>query len=285
MSRGKICLVLSAVIYGTAPLLSRFAYEGGVNGITLTFLRTFLMLPLLFVIMAARHQSFRLSRKELYSIIIFGAFGGSLSIISLYAAYDYISTGLATTLHFIYPLIIVIVSAFIYKEKITKFKLAAVMFVTVGIFLFVDINTAADKIGIMLAILSGIFYSFYVIYMDHSGIDRMDYIKLTFYLMIIMSGGTLIFGGLTDSIHFNNITAEGWFFSTLISFIITLGAIPLFQAGVRHEGAATAGIVSAFEPITTIIIGVFFLGETMQFVQYFGGAMIISGVMMAEKYG
>ncbi len=273
------------MIYGTAPLLSKFAYKGGVNGITLTFLRTFLMLPLLFIIMTVRGQSFKLTRHELISIIIFGAFGGSLSIISLYAAYDYISTGLATTLHFIYPLIIVIVSAFIYKEKINKFKLAAVMFVTVGIFLFVDINTAADKIGIMLAVLSGIFYSFYVIYMDKSGIDEMDYIKLTFYLMLIMSAGTLVFGAVTDSIVFTGITGEGWLFSFVISFLITMGAIPLFQAGVRYEGASTAGIVSAFEPITTIIIGAFFLGETMHFIQYFGGAMIISGIMMAEKYG
>ncbi len=285
VTRGKICLVLSAVIYGTAPLLSKFAYEGGVNGITLTFLRTSLMIPLLFFIMLFRHQSFRLMRKELYSIIIFSAFGGSLSIISLYAAYDYISTGLATTLHFIYPLIIVIVSALVYREKITKLKLAAVMFVTIGIFLFVDITTAADKMGVMLAVMSGIFYSFYVIYMDHSGIDNMDYIKLTFYLMIITSACTLIFGALTDNISFAGISARGWIYSSLVSFLITLGAIPLFQAGVRYEGASTAGILSAFEPITTILIGIFFLGESMQFVQYFGGAMIISGVMMAEKYG
>ena len=195
--KGKICLILSALIYGIAPMLAKIAYMGGVNGMTLTFLRTFLMLPLLFVLMLARGRSFRLNKKELFDIIILGVVGGSFSIISLYAAYDYISTGLATTLHFIYPLIIVVVSALIYREKITNMKLAAVMLVTLGIFLFVDLNTAADKIGVILAVLSGVFYSFYVIYMDHSGLDKMDYVKLTFYLMIIMSAGTFIFGAAT----------------------------------------------------------------------------------------
>lgn len=283
--KGKVCLILSALIYGIAPMLAKIAYEGGVNGITLTFLRTFLMIPLLFVLMFTRGQSFRLNKKELLNIIALGVVGGSLSIISLYAAYDYISTGLATTLHFIYPLIIVVVSALIYREKITKAKLAAVMLVTIGIFLFVDLNTAADKIGVVMAVLSGVFYSFYVIYMDHSGLDKMDYVKLTFYIMIIMSAGTFVFGAATKSISFKEMNSIGWTFSTLISFLITIGAIPLFQAGVRYEGASTAGIVSALEPITTIILGALFLGEAMGLVQYFGGAMIILGVVLAEKYG
>ena len=61
------------------------------------------------------------------------------------------------------------------------------MLVTLGMFMFVDLNNTADKIGVILAILSGIFYSFYVVYMYRSKLDEMDYIKLTFYLMIIMS--------------------------------------------------------------------------------------------------
>lgn len=283
--KGKICLILSAFIYGLAPLLAKIAYKGGVNGMTLTFLRTFLMLPLLFILMLVRKQSFRLKAKEVWSITALGVVGGTLSTVFLYYAYDYIHTGLATTLHFIYPLIIVVVSALVYKEKITKPKLLAVMLVTIGIFLFVDLNNSADKIGVVLAVLSGVFYSFYVIYMDHSGIDKMDYVKLTFYQMIVMSAGTFVFGTATRSIGFSEINVLGWTFSVLISFLITIGAIPLFQAGVRYEGAATAGIVSAFEPITTLILGAVFLGESMGIVQYIGGALIIIGVMLTEKYG
>lgn len=283
--KGKVCLILSAFIYGLAPLLAKIAYEGGVNGMTLTFLRTFLMLPLLFILMLVRKQSFRLKAKEVWSITALGVVGGTLSTAFLYYAYDYIHTGLATTLHFIYPLIIVVVSALVYKEKITKPKLLAVMLVTVGIFLFVDLNNSADKIGVVLAVLSGVFYSFYVIYMDHSGIDKMDYVKLTFYQMIVMSAGTFVLGTAARSIEFSEINSLGWTFSVLISFLITIGAIPLFQAGVRYEGAATAGIISAFEPITTLILGAVFLGESMGFVQYIGGALIIIGVMLTEKYG
>ncbi len=285
MRKGRIYLILSAFIYGVVPILAKITYQGGVNVMTLTLLRTLLMLPALFVMMLARKQSFKLTKKEIADITALGIVGGTLSMVALYSAYDYISTGLATTLHFIYPLIVVVASALIYREKITRAKLIAVMLVTAGIFLFVDLNTRADKAGVILAALSGILYSFYVIYMDHSGIDGMDYVKLTFYLMIVMSLGTFVFGALTKSIAFAPIDAVGWGSAALISFLITIGAIPLFQLGVRYEGASTAGIVSAFEPITTIILGAAFLGEAMTPVQYIGGAVIIAGVVIAEKYG
>ena len=284
MSRGKICLISSAFLYGLAPIFAKIAYTGGVNGLTLTFLRTALMLPVLFVLMIAQGKSFYLNKKELMHITALGVVGGTLSMVALYVAYEYIPTGLATTLHFIYPLIIVVVSALIYKEKIRGIKLLAVMLVTIGIFMFVDLTNRANKAGVMLAVLSGVFYSFHVIYMHYSGIESMDYVKLTFYLTIIMSVGTLIFGTVAGGLDFQLINKTGWIFSTVISFLITIGAIPLFQAGVRYEGASTAGIVSAFEPITTIVLGTVFLGETMGVVQYLGGAAIILGVVLAEKY-
>lgn len=158
------------------------------------------------------------------------------------------------------------------------------MLVTIGIFLFVNLNTHADKAGVALALLSGIFYSFYVVYLDYSGIDHMNFVKLTFYMMITMSFGTLIFGAAAGAISFSEMTAAGWLFSFVISLLISAGAIPLFQIGVRYEGASTAGIVSAFEPITTLVLGAAFLGETMTALQILGSAMILIGVTMAERY-
>lgn len=282
--KGKICLVLSAFIYGIAPMLAKTAYDGGVNAITLTFLRTFMTLPLLYIIMKIRGVSFRISASDFYKITALGLVGGTFTNVALYTAYSFIPTGLATTLHFIYPLIIITASAFVYHERIKKVQLGAVVLVTIGIFMFTSITTRADKTGILLALLSGIFYSFYVLYMDYSGIDGMDYIKLTFYLMIIMSAGTLLFGGATNTISFSEMSLTGWVFSAFISLLVTVIALPMFQIGVRCEGASTAGIVSAFEPITTLVMGAAFLGESMNAAQIAGSAMILVGVTLAEKY-
>ena len=69
VTKGKICLVFSAIIYGIAPLLAKIAYQGGMNEITLTFLRTFLALPLLFILMFQRKQSFLLTIKEFNKLV------------------------------------------------------------------------------------------------------------------------------------------------------------------------------------------------------------------------
>ena len=280
--KGKICLLTSAFIYGLTPILAKVTYEGGANGITLTFLRAGLCVPLLYIILKADGKSLYLPKSELKRVLILSIFGGAAPILLLYVSYSYISTGLATTLHFIYPLVIVIVSAFIYHEKLSRAKLFSAVFVTIGIFLFVDIANSSDRLGIILALLSGIFYSFYVIYIDHSGLDSMDYVKLTFYLMLTMSITTLIFGIAVGQISFD-ITPQAWAYSALISFLVTLGATPLFQLGVRYEGASTAGVMSTFEPITSVALGAMVLGEAVGAAQVIGCMMILAGVVTAQK--
>ena len=137
-----------------------------------------------------------------------------------------------------------------------------------------DLNDMLDKVDLVLECASPDSVKEHAPNVLSHGID-----------MIIMSIGTYIFGLTTDSLVFAEMDYKAWILSVAISLIITLGAVPLFQVGVRCEGASTAGIVSAFEPITSIILGAIFLGETMGLVQYIGGGLIILGVVLAEKYG
>ncbi len=274
-------LCISAFIYGLAPILAKFAYDGGVNVITLTFLRVSLAIPFLVVILKADKISLKITKKELVQILLLAIIGGALPILLLYISYNHISAGLATTLHFVYPILIIFASSVIYRERISKTTILSAIIVTIGIFMFADINSAADKIGIILAILSGVLYSFYVVYMDKSGLDKMQYSKFTFYLMLFMSISVLAFGFVTNSVSFA-ISPKSWAYAILISILITIFATPFFQVGVRYEGAATAGIISTIEPITTIILGAVFLDEAMQPSQYLGGALVIIGVVAAN---
>lgn len=280
-NKGKIYLFLSAFIYGVAPVFAKFAYQGGANEVTLTFLRAFLAIPLLLLSLRLNKISLKLSKTELIRVTILSVFGCSLSIVLLYIAYKFIPAGLASTLHFIYPILIILASAIIYRERIPLQKLLAALVVTIGIFMFADINTAADKVGVIMAVLSGVFYSFYILYLDKSGLKDMNYLKLTFYTMFIMSVFTLGFGIFTNSIDFE-ISALSWFYAFIISVLVTAIAVPLLQIGIRYEGASTAGILSTIEPITTIALGAVFLGEHITLMQIIGGILILFGVVFCE---
>ncbi len=282
MTKGKLFLVLSAFFFGILPVFASVAYRGGINGVTLSFLRSFISVPVLYAMIRADKKSLHLTRKQLYAVIKLSTIGGALPIVLLYLSYNFIPTGLATTLHFVYPLVIVLLSAIIYREKMSRITLCSVLFVTIGIFMFTDLNVKASKIGIIFALLSGIFYSFYVIYIDHSGLDRMDYIVLTFYIMLIMSVAIFIFGLAVGGISFD-FKPVSWSFATIISLITTLGATPLLQMGIRYEGASTAGIISSVEPITTIVLGAIFLGEIIGTGQIIGGALILFGVFLSQR--
>lgn len=284
MSKGKFYLIISAVLYGIAPILASIAYTGGINGITLTFIRSFAALPLILIIIVADKRRLRITKNTIMKITILGTIGGSLPVLLLYLSYGYISSGLATTLHFIYPVVTVIAAAVIYREKIPRIILSSVVFVTVGIFMFSDVNARSDKTGIILALFSGLFYSFYVIYLDRSGLDRMDYVVLTFYTMLIMSISVFIFGVITGSLSFD-FSPLSLSVAVVISLMTTLGAMPLFQVGVRLEGASEAGILSTMEPVTSVILGAIFLGERINSGQIMGVSMIIFGVILAERAG
>lgn len=282
MTKGKLFLVLSAFFYGILPVFASVAYRGGINGVTLSFLRSFISVPVLYAMIRADKKSLHLTRKQVYDVIKLSVIGGALPIVLLYLSYNLISTGLATTLHFVYPLVIVLLSAIIYREKMSRITLCAVLLVTIGIFMFTDLNVNASKTGIIFALLSGIFYSFYVIYIDRSGLDRMDYIVLTFYIMLIMSVAIFIFGVVVGGISFD-FKPISWSMATIVSLVTTLGATPLLQMGIRYEGASTAGIISSVEPITTIVLGAVFLGEIIGTGQIIGGSLILFGVFLSQK--
>ena len=281
MSKGKLYILLSAFIYGIIPLFAKISYTGGANGITLTFLRAALTIPLLFVLLYGSGSDLHLSKTELKKISVLGSLGAAAPIILLYMSYGYISIGLASTLHFIYPLITVLANTFIYHEKLKLHVLGAVILVTVGILMFADVSSSNDVIGIMLALLSGIFYSFYVIYIDRSGLDSMNYIKLTLYTMIIMSIASLLFGMSAHAISFD-MSLRAWAIAGVISILVSLFAVPLFQAGVKYEGASMAGILSAAEPLVSIISGAVFLGEHIGAVQVIGILIIFAGLEIAR---
>lgn len=281
LKKGKVYLLISAFIYGLAPVLARFAYSGGVNSITLTFLRSVICLPLLLILLIIKKIPLSLTKKEIKDILSAGIIGNAFMMITLYASYEFIPVGLSTVLHYIYPLIIVIVCALIFRDKPGKKNILSSVLVTTGIFLFAEIESGSDKIGIILASLSGLLYAFNIIYLDKSGLDRMNYIKLTFYFSLIMSITAFLFAFFSDSLTFD-ISGYSWLFSILISVLVTMIALPFFQLGIMHEGAAKAGILSTAEPITSVVLGVIFLNEGITLSGIIGCVMIILGIVIIQ---
>ncbi|MBQ7793617.1 MAG: DMT family transporter, partial [Clostridia bacterium] len=177
MKKGRIYLLTTAVIYGIIPVFAKQVALSNGDGVTLVFLRSALCLPLLFLWILASGRSFRLNKKQLTDTLVLTVFGNTPAMVLLYAAYSRGSVGAASMLHFVYPFIIVAVSAFLFGKKLGARKWLGVLSAAVGVVLSLDMKT--DTIGAVLAVLSGVFYALFVLYLDRSGADKMDYWILT----------------------------------------------------------------------------------------------------------
>lgn len=278
----KLYLVIAAFIFGFTPILAKTVYAEGTNAITLTFLRAALALPPLGVYMLFSKKKFPKGIKTWGNISLLSIFGNAASMVCLYIAYDKISVGLATVLHYIYPLAIVLACAVLYKEPVKGAKLTAAILVSVGIILFTDIDKNGGLSGIVLAILSGIFYAFFVVFMEKSELDKLDYMVLSFLVSAFTALAVLLFGLITNSIDFD-MSLKAWSYSVVISILVTLIGLPCFQLGLRYEGASTAGIISTVEPITGVVLSALVFNEPLTLLETLGCIIIITGVVMLEK--
>lgn len=277
--KGILFTALSAVIFGFTPILARITYDGGANGTSITFLRAVLSLPVLFVLLKRKGISFRLHPTERKGILLVGIFGTSLTTILLYISYSYIPVGMATTLHFGYPMLVAAGCVCFFQEKMNAYKLTALASGTAGIALFFERGSQTGVIGMVLALLSGVTYAFYIIYVDKCGLKEMYYFKLSFYLCVMMSLVSGGFGLATGTLTLN-LTPKAWLFALLVSLFTSVGAISLFQLGIKLTGAPTAAILSTLEPIISVVLGVLVLGESISVPKIVGCLFILVSVVL-----
>lgn len=203
----------------------------------------------------------------------------------LFISFSLIDLGIATTIHFIYPVFVTLGCVLFYKEKLGLQKIIALMIATSGIACFffgMDMKSGLSGgvfLGLVLAVGSGMTYAFYIIYMDKSGLKNQPVFKITFYVALMSSIAMGIYGNVTGDLALTSLTAKSWWISLAFSLLCTVVALILLQIGIKHVGASTAAILTTFEPITSIVFGVLLLGESVTFVKIMACVLIMIGVV------
>lgn len=278
--KGILYTMISAVAFGIMPILAKITFNKGANAFTIVFFRSFWAIFMLWVFLLYKKISFRINKEQIKTISILGIIGYTCTTLTLFLSYNYISVGLATTLHFIYPILVTIASIILFKEKIYSNKILAVFFSAAGIFLLIGKSNAHINIkGIFLALLSGAFYSYYILGIAHSKIKNMNNFLLTFYLSIAAVIFLFFTGIFTHSFSFKMQTSA-WIISIIIAFLTSILAVIFFQLGIKMIGASNASILSTLEPITSIILGVILLHENISFKTILGSILIIMSVIL-----
>ena len=210
-----------------------------------------------------------------------------LSSIALFESYKYLSAGIASTLLFFYPVMVAIIMAIFYKERLTKKSWACLVTAFLGVVILSknDDGGFISLLGLTLVMLSSLSYAIYLVYINRGPMKKINTSTITFYVILggflVMIPYCLLDGGLmlpkTTPAWINAIGLG--FFPTVISLIFTSRAIALI-------GSTETAIFGALEPLTAVILGILILGETLTITPAIGMILIFTSVtvlMMKKK--
>lgn len=278
MKKGYIYTALSAIIFGLMPLLTKIIIARGATSLTIPFFRVFYVTIVLFFVLKIKKIDLHLEKRDLLSVMLTSIFGSGLTIIILTESYNYVDTGIATSLHFLYPLFVAILCCFFYGEKIKKKQILSLSFALVGIICFMSKGNGS-LFGYFLAIASGLTYAFYLVKMDKSGLVKMNALKLSFYLALFTT--IEIF---TMNLFMQDVVFKMDVLSYTLLLVLALSssflATVLLQKGVLLLGSTRASFICLLEPVTSMIVGTLWLNEALTLNKGLGGLAIIISLII-----
>ena len=287
--KGVVMTCISAALFGITPVLASKTYEMGSNALTLTFYRNLMAVPVLLVIMAVRKIPFRLTLHQFLLICAIGAGLRASTTFMLYASYDYIGIGTATTLHFLYPLFTALFCLVLFRQRMGVGKCCALVLAAGGVGCFASFTGNGDLSGMLpgliLAIASSIIYSGYMTGMEHTALRDMDATKVSCYMALSNAVAVMMINLPVQQIHFA-LPPKALLYTFIISICTSFFAFALLQLGIRELGASTAAIFCLLEPITSVAAGWLLLNEAMTVKKAVGCLLVLGAVaaaLVAEK--
>ena len=257
--------IITGITYGLNPLFGMPLMNNGAAIESILFFRYAFAVVILGAFLWLTKQSFKITAKQAGVLLILGLLYTSSSI-CLFKAYNYIASGLATTLIFLYPVLVAIIMVFlrVVPSWPVWFAIAAtfggVLVMTQG-----SSGEAIDPIGVMLSLGSALVYALFIVIINRSkAIAEISNTLLTFYALMV---GAMVFLGmilLSDT----TITAgiEGgsaWLNLVGLALLPTIVSTATLAIATRNIGATKASVLGVFEPITAILVGTLMFGEPL----------------------
>ncbi|QJR14864.1 DMT family transporter [Usitatibacter palustris] len=283
---GAVFVAVAAVAFSGKAIIIKLAYRYGVDAVTLLALRMLFSAPLFLVlgIWASRaFDSEALTPADHRTVIILGLLGYYLSSLFDFIGLQYITAALERLVLFLYPTLVMLLAALIYKRPITRRDLFALGLSYLGIVLVfandLSIQGSTVLTGSFWVFLSALFYAIYLL---GSGrlVTRLGSMRFACYAGLVSCVGVVTHFFVTrDASLLMGQPAEVYWLALLMAGVSTVLPIILTSEGIRRMGSSHAAMVSAVGPVATIFLGFWFLGEPITAIQLAGAALVMAGVL------
>ena len=172
-TKGFIYGAIAAASYGMNPLFALPLYAAGMSVDTVLFYRYFFAVIVLGILMKMQHQSFVLRKADILPLIIMGLLF-SFSSLLLFMSYNYMDAGIASTILFVYPVMVAVIMGVFFKEKISAITVFSILLALSGIALLYqgDGGKPLSTIGIIFVLLSSLSYAIYIVGVNRSTLKK-----------------------------------------------------------------------------------------------------------------
>lgn len=260
---GYLLAIIAATTYGMNPLFALPLYQAGMDPDSVLFFRYLLAIPIMGIMLKARGRSFRLKRGEIIPLAGMGLLV-ALSSLTLFQSYNYMEAGIASTLLFVYPIMVALIMSGMFKERVQWLTWACIGLALWGIGLLYRSGegTTLSLKGVGLVMLSSLSYAIYIVGVNRSKLKEVATLKLTFYVLLFGVSLFLVRVDFGKSLHIVN----EWY--TWLS-LLGLAALPTALSfwcttqAVQYIGSTPTAILGALEPVTAVVFGVTIFGESL----------------------
>lgn len=280
---GALLVLLSAAGFSTLAIFIKLSYAAGANTFTILTLRFVLASLCLWVLLKLLAISPRIPIKTAVRLCLMGALGyGSMSFFFA-ASLQFLPAALSEMLLFTYPILVSVLSFLIGDEQFNWQKGIALAICLLGLFFILGISFAGiSHVGILLGLSSAVIYSCYIL-IGKRVLQNVHSLVATTY---VSSAAALTF--LTYTIGTNqlilNLPIDGWLALAGTAIFGTIVGILGFFAGLNKIGAANASIISTAEPVLTVLLSVFLLGERLTILQCLGVLLVIGSILLLQFF-
>ena len=278
--KGYLFALVSALTYGMIPLFMIPLKKLDFFSVDTALFYRFLIAAILILgyLVFYQKESVKINLKEGFVLSVLGLFY-ALSAEFLFIAYDFLSPGIASTIFFIYPIIVALILGIFFKEKITLATTISLLIVVVGVgVLSIKDNFVINYIGLFVSLLGALMYALYMIIVNKTKIKASG-VKVSFYSMVFAS----LFFLVKTLVLGNSVTIPSLKIGThlaLFSLITTALSVVSLVYAIKYIGSTPTAIMGAVEPVVAVMISVGLFGEALTFSLIAGVIIIISGVLI-----
>ncbi|MBB4036399.1 drug/metabolite transporter (DMT)-like permease [Dysgonomonas hofstadii] len=278
-AKGIILALISSATFGLIAFFSIPLMKEGMHIPSILFYRCLFATILLGIICFIRKKEFRISHKTAMLLFVLGMLY-TITSMGLIYSYSYISSGVSTTIHFLYPVVVAGMMIIFYKEKLSRNLLIAAVLSLTGVALLCWNDSGFISTKGLLAVLLTVFtYSIYIVELNKPSLCKLEPEVITFYVMLFGTFIFSVFSYSTTGIEIIPNTTSLYNLIGLAIFATVLSNVALVAA-VKYAGSTITSILGSLEPLTATTIGVFHFYEPFGWNSLFGLCMIIMAVIL-----